>query len=102
MSFDRGLQPERTALAWRRTGLVGAGGAVALARVAALRGAAAIVVLCAIVIVVGAATLRHGTRELASRDEADPAGPTLPLAATGTVWVVVLLAVSGLVLVVAS
>lgn len=101
MSQDAGLQPERTTLAWRRTGLVGAVAALALARAAVTRGSVVLAIVCLLVLPIAAATLVEGTRALARRrdDEHGVQAPTLPLAGHALVALVVLLSAAGLVVV---
>lgn len=102
MSGDPGLQPERTSLAWRRTGLGAVAAAVALVRVALLRGSPTIAALCAalVVVAVGAGvegSRRHGQRR--SWFESDDAVRGLSLAARAAVVLVAGLGVAGLLLV---
>lgn len=101
MSFDDGLQPERTALAWRRTGLVAAVGGLALVRVAVARGSVAVAALLGGIVLVAAATLFEGIGELRARAVLARA-PTLPVAATATTVVIVVLGVVGTVLLLES
>lgn len=86
--FDPGLQPERTALAWRRTGLAVAVGAVAGARVLAPElgtGAVAVGVLglaLAALFLAGSTRRARRTRTALLRDGHLAAGPGGRLVAT--------------------
>ena len=71
--FDPGLQPERTALAWRRTALALAGGSVVVMRILppAIGGAGLVFgfagLLCALIVLVGShRRYRHHHRVLTS------------------------------------
>jgi uncharacterized membrane protein YidH (DUF202 family) len=96
---DPGLQPERTSLAWRRTGLAATTAALALARVAMLQGArliAAVAVGLAIV-ALGAlveGSLRHDVRQRWFEDDRAESG--LSLAARTSVLAVIVLSLIGL------
>ncbi|HKS43870.1 MAG TPA: DUF202 domain-containing protein [Amycolatopsis sp.] len=65
---DRGLQPERTALAWQRTGLSAAAVGVLLLRGGIIRGApldvAAAVCLAGVLVLTGVAGRRGSSRRL--------------------------------------
>ncbi len=105
MSGDPGLQPERTSLAWRRTGLAAATAAAAMVRVAVLRDAPLIAALCAGLLVVSLGALLEGsTRSDARRRwfEDDGALAGLSLTARASVSAVVALAAAGLLLVVTT
>jgi uncharacterized membrane protein YidH (DUF202 family) len=94
--FDAGLQPERTALAWRRTGLAMAGGALVALRVfPGLVGAWAIVpaalAFCVAVAVLVAAHVRyrreHAALTSAATDRIALSGGALPaLTAAATLF----------------
>jgi hypothetical protein len=79
--FDPGLQPERTALAWRRTGLAVAVGAIAGTRVLApTLGAGAVVVgllglALATLLVVGSTRRARRTQVALLRDGCLASGP---------------------------
>ena len=81
--WDVGLQPERNALAWQRTGLaVAAGGLVALRDAVAT--SAAVGVVCAVVaLAAGAVVLRCARSELDHRVAALRAGLPLPAPVAG-------------------
>ena len=94
-----GLQPERTSLAWQRTGLAAATASIAMVRVALLRDAPAIAALCAAVAIVSVSAFIEGsTRASARRDRFDHADPSarLPLTARAAVSTTIGLAVAGL------
>jgi hypothetical protein len=94
--FDPGLQPERTALAWRRTGLAMAGGALLALRVFPdLIGGWAVVLaglaFCVAVAVLICAHLRYRREHLAltsaTTDRIPLSGGTLPaLTAAATLF----------------
>jgi uncharacterized membrane protein YidH (DUF202 family) len=95
---DPGLQPERTSLAWRRTGLAAVTASLVLARIAVLRDARAIAAVCAGVAIIGLAasvegSVRHGARR--RWFEQERAGDLSPVA-VGAVVSVVALAAAGL------
>jgi uncharacterized membrane protein YidH (DUF202 family) len=105
VNADPGLQPERTSLAWARTGLSSTAAALVLARVAVLRDAPALAALCACMAVVAVGAAIEGTHHNAARrrrfeGEADARG--LSSVARAAVAVVVALAAAGTVLVLAS
>jgi uncharacterized membrane protein YidH (DUF202 family) len=102
VSGDPGLQPERTSLAWRRTGLAATVATLAMVRVAIVRDAPLIAALCAGLAVVGIAALvegsdRHGARRRWFEDDRALVG--LSRVARATVVAVAGLAAAGLVLV---
>lgn len=101
MSADPGLQPERTSLAWRRTGLAAATASAAMVRIAVVRDAPLVAALCAGLVVVSLGALLEGSARDASRrrwfeDDAELVG--LSLAARTSMAAVVVLALAGLVL----
>jgi uncharacterized membrane protein YidH (DUF202 family) len=102
VSGDPGLQPERTTLAWARTGLSSTGAALVLARVAVLRDAPALAALCACMVVVAVGAALEGTQRNAARRrwfEGAVEARGLSLVARAAVAVVVVLAATGTVLV---
>jgi uncharacterized membrane protein YidH (DUF202 family) len=94
-----GLQPERTSLAWQRTGLAAATASVVMVRVALLRDAPAIAALCAAVAIVAVSAFLEGSSRAAARrrrfDQADP-GSRLPMVARAAVATTIGLALAGL------
>lgn len=105
MSADPGLQPERTSLAWRRTGLAAATASAAMVRVAVVRDAPLVAALCAGLVVVSLGALLEGSARGSSRrrwyeDVDELVG--LSLVARSSVAGVVVLALAGLVLVAIS
>jgi uncharacterized membrane protein YidH (DUF202 family) len=102
VSADPGLQPERTSLAWARTGLSSTGAALVLARVAVTRDAPALAALCAAMAVVAVGAVVEGTQRHAARRqrfEGDADARGLSSVARAAVATVVALAVTGAVLV---
>jgi len=102
VSGDPGLQPERTSLAWRRTGLAAATAAAAMVRISVLRDAPLVAALCAGLVVVSLGAFLEGSARSADRrrwfeDDDDHRG--LSLIARATVAAVVTLGVAGIVLV---
>jgi uncharacterized membrane protein YidH (DUF202 family) len=105
VSADPGLQPERTSLAWARTGLSSTAAAIVLARVAVVRDAPALAALCACMAVVAVGAAIEGTQRNAARRrgfEGAAELPGLPSVARLAVAVVVVIAATGAVLVVAT
>jgi len=105
VSADPGLQPERTSLAWRRTGLAAATASAAMVRVAVVRDAPLVAALCAGLVVVSLGALLEGSARGSSRrrwyeDVDELVG--LSLVARSSVAGVVVLALAGLVLVAIS
>lgn len=105
VSWDPGLQPERTSLAWRRTGLAAATAAAVMVRVAVVRDAPLVAALCVGLLVVSlGAFLEGSTRSTARRrwfeDAAQLVG--LSLIARATVGAVTALAAAGVLLVVTT
>lgn len=99
MSTDPGLQPERTSLAWRRTGLAAATASAAMVRVAVMREAPVVAALCAGLVVVSLGALLEGSVGGRSRRrwfEGDTEVSGLSLVARASVAAVALLAVAGL------
>jgi uncharacterized membrane protein YidH (DUF202 family) len=100
-----GLQPERTSLAWRRTGLAAATASIAMVRVALLRDSPVLAALCAGVAIVSVSAFLEGSsRASGRRQRFDAADPTshLPLAARAAVSTTVALGIAGLALVLLS
>lgn len=105
MSGDPGLQPERTSLAWRRTGLAAATATAAMVRFAVVRDAPFVAALCAGLFVVSLGAFLEGSSRSDARrrwfeDDAQLAG--LSLIARATVVAVATLAAAGVVLVVTT
>ena len=101
-THDPGLQPERTSLAWRRTGLAAATAAAAMVRVAVVRDAPLVAALCAGLVVVSLGAFLEGSARVDRRRrwfEDDTELAELSLIARATVAAVVTLALAGLVLV---
>ena len=101
MSLDPGLQPERTSLAWRRTGLAAATASTAMVRVAIVRDSPVVAALCAGLVVIALGALLEGSARSEARrrwfdDDGDLVG--LSLVARATVASVVALAIAGIVL----
>jgi len=101
VSPDPGLQPERTSLAWRRTGLAAATASTAMVRVAIVRDSPMLAALCAGLVVVSVGALLEGSARGEERrrwfeDDDDLVG--LSLVARATVASVVALAIAGIVL----
>lgn len=99
---DEGLQPERTTLAWARTGVAATTAAIVTARVAITRGSLVIAILAGVVAVSAVAGLittsgGHAGRRAWFHDERPSRG--LPLMARMTVVSTVALCVIGVVLV---
>jgi putative membrane protein len=95
---DGGVQPERTALAWQRTGLAVVLASLAVLRLAAFRGSVAGVVVGAVAGVLAVVALvlvrfgyARGVRDVSSGAGAVAMGP-----AATTTAAIALLAVSGL------
>jgi hypothetical protein len=105
VSGDPGLQPERTSLAWRRTGLAAATATAAMLRVAVVRDVPMVAALCAGVFVISLGALLEGSARGAARrrwfeDDARLVG--MSLVARATVAAVTALAAAGVLLVVRS
>ncbi len=100
MSLDPGLQPERTSLAWQRTGMAAATASTVMVRIAVVRDSPLVAALCAGLVVVSLGALLEGTRSGARRrwfeDDSELVG--LSLTARVTVASVVLMAIAGIVL----
>jgi uncharacterized membrane protein YidH (DUF202 family) len=102
VSGDPGLQPERTSLAWRRTGLAATAATLAMARIAIVRDAPLIAALCAGLAVVALGAFLEGSQRHSGRRrwfEDDEAVIGLSTLARATVGTVAALASAGLVLV---
>ncbi|MFP4310507.1 MAG: DUF202 domain-containing protein [Nitriliruptoraceae bacterium] len=105
MSGDPGLQPERTSLAWRRTGLAAATATAAMLRLAVVRETPVIAALCAGLLVISLGALLEGSSRSAARRrwfEDDSVLVGLSLTARATVAAVTALAGAGLALVALS
>ena len=105
MSGDPGLQPERTSLAWRRTGLAASTAAAAMVRVAVLRDAPMVAALCAGLFVISLGAFLEGSSRSDARrrwfeDDAQLEG--LSLIARAAVVAVITLAAAGVLLVATS
>ena len=105
MSGDPGLQPERTSLAWRRTGLAAATASVAMVRVAIVRDAPLVAALCAGLVVISLGAFLEGSARSEDRRrwfEDEDARAGLSLVARATVVAVVTLALAGLLLLITT
>lgn len=97
-----GLQPERTSLAWQRTGLAGATAAMVMLRLAVGEGSPVAAILAGAMLLIALASLVQGSLGHGPRrrgfDAAEPVRG-LPAVARATTVGIVLLAGAGLVLV---
>lgn len=99
---DKGLQPERTTLAWGRTGIAATTAAIVTARVAIVRGSLVIAILAGVVAVSAVAGLITTSAGHAGRREwfhREGPGRGLPIVARMTVVSTVALCVIGVALV---
>ncbi len=102
---DPGLQPERTSLAWRRTGLALTTVAIALLRISVTRDAAVVGALSAALAVIALGALIEGSVGHGQRRrwfEADRTRTGLPFVARATVVTAVGVSAIGLLLVVTT
>ena len=81
--FDPGLQPERTRLAWQRTGLAGLVAGLLVVRSAAPWAAAIVGLVTALVLWFATAKLRRADGALAQTDPL-PGAPALAAVTVGT------------------
>lgn len=96
--WDAGLQPERTALAWQRTGLAVVAASLVAFRVGLTTAAAAVVVLSLVAFTAGVLVLRASRTELDDRVEALRAGLPLPAPVATRAAAVAVLALAAAVL----
>jgi uncharacterized membrane protein YidH (DUF202 family) len=101
VSPDPGLQPERTSLAWQRTGMAAATAATVMVRIAVVRDSPLVAALCAGLVVVSLGALlegsvRSGARRRWFEDDNDLVG--LSPVARVMVATVVAIAAAGLLL----
>lgn len=96
--WDPGLQPERTALAWQRTGLTAAAASLVGFRDGAVTGDVPAVVLSLVAFVAALLVLRGARTELDGRVEALRAGLPLPAPVATRAAAVAVLALAGTVL----
>lgn len=99
--WDPGLQPERTALAWQRTGLSAATAALVAFRDGMVTGNVVVVVLSVVAFGAAAWVLRAARSELDARTVALRAGLPLPAPVATRAAVASVLALGGAVLAVA-